>query len=128
MMKKIIIDTNFLLLPSEFKVDIFTEIERLVPRDHKLYIIDGTIAELHKIIEGKNKSKDKLNAKIGLQLVEQKKIAKIESKGHVDDVIVDVADKDTIVATSDKELRRRLRAKKIKLISLRKKQYLVYGE
>tara|TARA_Y100000310_G_scaffold54552_1_gene49972 strand:- start:685 stop:1071 length:387 start_codon:yes stop_codon:yes gene_type:complete len=128
MMKKIIIDTNFLLLPSEFKVDIFTEIEKLVPSDHKLYVIDGTIAELHKIIDGKNKSKDKLNAKIGLQLVEQKKIAKIESKGHVDDVIVDVADKDTIVATSDKELRKRLRAKKIKLISLRKKQYLVYGE
>ena len=126
-MKKIILDTNFLLIPSEFKVDIFTEIQKVVPFQYELYIIDGTIAELHKIIEGRGvKSKDKLNAKIGLQLVEQKKVVKIESQGHVDDVIVDIADSDTIVATSDRELRRRLRAKGIHLISLRKKQYLIY--
>jgi uncharacterized protein len=125
-MKRVIIDTNFLLIPSEFRVDIFTEIERLVPSDYKLFIMDGTITELHKIMKSKfNKSKDKLNAKIGLQLVENKKIAKIESRGHVDDVIVDISDKDTIVATSDRELRRRLRTKGIRLIGLRKKQYLI---
>ena len=125
-MKRVIIDTNFLLIPSEFRVDIFTEIERLVPSDYKLFIMDGTITELHKIMKSKfNKSKDKLNAKIGLQLVENKKIAKIESRGHVDDVIVDISDKDTIVATSDRELRRRLRTKGIRLIGLRKIQYLI---
>jgi uncharacterized protein len=125
-MKRVIIDTNFLLIPSEFKVDIFAEIKRLVPLDYKLFIMDGTIAELHKIMESKfNKSKDKLNAKIGLQLVENKNIAKIESRGHVDDIIVDISDKETIVATSDRELRRRLRAKGIRLIGLRKKQYLI---
>jgi hypothetical protein len=124
-MKKVILDTNFLLIPNEFKVDIFTEIKRIAPT-YKLYIIDGTIDELNTIIERKGtKDKDKLNAKIGLQLIEQKKVAIIKgSEKIVDDSIVHIANSDTIVATSDRELRQRLRKNKIQLISLRKKQYL----
>ena len=43
-MYKVIIDTNFLLIPEQFKVDIFTEFKNLLG-DVKLYIIDKTVDE-----------------------------------------------------------------------------------
>jgi uncharacterized protein len=125
-MKKVILDTNFLLIPGLFKIDIFEEIKKVMNDKYDLFIIDGTIGELNKIIDNKNKSKDKLNAKIGLELIDLKKIKKIRSEErYVDDAIVNIADKNTVVATSDRELKRRLRKNKIGLISLRKKQYLI---
>jgi|TARA_B100002003_G_C14081103_1_gene520091 rRNA-processing protein FCF1 len=125
-MKKVILDTNFLLLPGLFKVDIFEEIRKVMNDKYELYIIEGTIAELNKIIDRKNKSRDKLNAKIGLELIKQKKVKKIKSsERNVDEGILDKADENTFVATSDKVLKQRLKKNNIKLIALRKKQYLV---
>ena len=37
-MQKILLDTNFLLLPSQFKVDIFSEIERIFAKEHAQYV------------------------------------------------------------------------------------------
>ena len=125
-MKKVILDTNFLLIPGLFKVDVFEEIKNIMNDKYELFIMDGTIGELNKIIDNKNKSKDKLNAKIGLGLIDVKKVKKIHSEErNVDDAIVNIANKDTIVATSDRELKRRLRKNNVGLISLRKKQYLI---
>ena len=50
-MKKIILDTNFLLIPSQFNVDIFTEIDRICLFKYKLCVLDETINELNSIIE-----------------------------------------------------------------------------
>lgn len=125
-MKKVILDTNFLLIPGEFKIDIFTEIRCLVDFSYKFFIIDKTIDELNKIIEDeKSKVKDRENAKIALELIKLKEIGKIKSdKRYVDDAIVKKSDEDTVVATSDKELKRRLKKKGIKIIFLKKKQFL----
>ncbi len=126
-MKKVILDTNFLLIPARFKVDIFSEIGKIVSFQYKLSIIDKTIDELNNIIDNKSvKVRDREYAKIGLQLIKAKKVGMIKSDGkYVDDIIVDISDKDTIVATSDKELKKRLKKKGIKMIVLKKKQYLV---
>ena len=125
-MKRLILDTNFLLIPARFKVDIFSEIGKIASFQYKLFIIDKTIDELNKIVESKSvKVRDREYAKIGLQLIKAKNVGKIKSDGkYVDDIIVEISDKDTIVATSDKELRKRLRKKRIKMIVLKKKQYL----
>ncbi len=124
-MKKIILDTNFLLIPIQFKVDIFTEIDKICLFNYKLYIVDKTIDELKKII-GKQKGKHKLAAKIALQLVKKKNIAKIKTKeGHVDDLILDILDKDTFLATQDGILRKKAVKKGVKVIVLRAKKYLV---
>jgi len=125
-MKKIIIDTNFLMIPGEFRVDIFSEIKNIANFPYKLAIIDKTIDELKMIISrDMTKSVDKLYAKIGLGLIESQNIEKIHTQAkNVDDAIVEIADEDTLVATSDKELKKRLREKNVRIINLRKKQYL----
>jgi hypothetical protein len=124
-MKRIILDTNFLLIPIQFKIDIFTEIDKICLFKYKLYIVDKTIDELEKIIK-KQKGKHKFAAKIGLQLVKKKKISKIKTKeGHVDDLILELLDKDTILATQDALLRRKALKKGVKVIFLRSTKYLV---
>ena len=45
-MKKIILDTNFLLIPAQFKVDIFDEIDRIMIEKYQLFVLDKTIDEL----------------------------------------------------------------------------------
>ena len=124
-MKKIILDTNFLLIPIQFKVDIFTEIDRICLFPYKLYIVDKTIDELKRIIE-EQKGKHKFAAKIALQLVKKKNVGVIKtSEGHVDDLILDVLDKDSILATQDAIFRKRAVKKGIKVIVLRSKKYLM---
>jgi len=123
--KKIILDTNFLLIPIQFKVDIFTEIDKICLFKYKLFIVDKTVDELKKIIEGQ-KGKHKFAAKIALQLIKKKNISVIKTKeGKVDDLILELLNKDCILATQDNLLRKKAVKKGIKTIALRSKKYLV---
>jgi rRNA-processing protein FCF1 len=128
MKKKVILDTNFLLIPGQFTVDIFTETGRIMQEHYVLCVVDKSLKELnHIVIAGKQK--DRLAAKLALVLVIQKNLKTLHSFGSkksVDDIIVSKADKDTIVATQDKALRERLKEKDIKIIGLRQKKYLEF--
>ncbi len=126
-MKRIILDTNFLMAVSQFKVDIFSEIERIAEFKYEICIIDKTANELKSIMEN-GSGNEKTAAKLALSLIRIKGIKKIKTEeGIVDDLILKIADKDTIVATQDMELKRRLKEKDVPLIFLRQKKYLVLG-
>jgi rRNA-processing protein FCF1 len=119
---KIILDTNFLMAVAQFKVDIFSEIERTADFKYEICVLDKTVDELNNIIK-KQKGKHKMAAKLALQLLEAKDVKQIKTgAGKTDDLIVENADKNTAVATQDIELRRRLRLKKAKLIGIRQKK------
>jgi rRNA-processing protein FCF1 len=126
-MKKIILDTNFLMIPSQFKVDIFTEINRICHFNYKLYIYEKSLDELSRImLKG---GKDKKNAKLAMDIVKLKKIEVIKKEGKdVDSLILENADKDTIVATQDIRLKKELVKKGVSVIILRKKEFLIYFE
>ena len=121
-MKKIILDTNFLTIPYQFKVDIFEEIERLMEENYELVTLDKVVEELKKIKRGK----DAVAAKIGLELIKKKNIKVINTDvNKVDNAIVKLADENTIVATNDKNLRKNLKNKNIKTFYLRSKKHIV---
>lgn len=122
-MEQIIIDTNFLLIPAQFNVDIFDEIDKICT-NYKLYIVDKTIDELKKIIDTAKKASDKRAAKLALDLIKAKDINIIYTAKDksVDDLIIDLVNKgDYTLATQDKLLKERL---KTKIIVLRQKKYL----
>lgn len=125
MTKRIILDTNFLLIPVQFKVDIFEEIKRISDFVYQLHIIDRSVEELEKIILTGD-TKDKTAAKIALKLIKFKKIDKIKTTGNknVDELILDLARKDDIVATQDKELKQKLKKRSIPIIILRQRKFL----
>ena len=125
-MKIILLDTNFLLIPYQFKVDIFTEFDRVCNFNYKLFVLDKSIEELKKIVE-EQKGKNKDAAKIALKLISIKNIGIIKTKSDkkTDDIILDTAPKDDfIVATQDKDLKRRLITQSIIIIVLRQKKKL----
>ena len=124
--KKILLDTNFLLIPYQFKVDIFSEIDRIIIAKYEIIVLDKTLQELENIVKNQ-KGKDKEAAKFALKLVENKKPAMIKTNNDkkTDDIILDYAIKEgCLVATQDKDLKRRLINQNIEVIVLRKKKFL----
>jgi len=122
-MKKIILDTNFLLIPAQFHVDIFSEIDRICDFSYSLNVLDKTLDELNNIVE-KQRGKHKRAALLALRLLKAKKVKVIKTKKdkYVDDILVDLAkEKEIIIATQDKELKKQLEKP---IIVLRQKKYL----
>lgn len=125
-MKKIILDTNFLMICGQFKVDIFSEIGRICNFNYELSIIDKTVDELKKIIKTAKKGKDKSAAKLALALLKTRKIKKIKTKeGYVDNLILKSINKDCILATQDALLKKKATKKGCRVIFLRSKKYLI---
>ena len=125
--KQVILDTNFLLIPGQFKVDIFTQIQEIMNEPFELCIVDKSIKELNKVA-ATGKEKDRFASKLALVLIRQKNLKTLHSFGSkksVDDIIVKKADSNTFIATQDKALRQMLRQKGAIIIGMRQKKYLV---
>lgn len=56
-MRKIILDTNFLLIPVKFGVDVYSELERLVPQKHELVTLPCVLSELGNLARKNRKLK-----------------------------------------------------------------------
>jgi rRNA-processing protein FCF1 len=126
-MIRIILDTNFLFIPFQFKVDIFSEIKRLMSEPYELCIYEGSIQELENLNAGNSKTAQ--SAKAVLKLIKQKNLKRLSNSSnekYVDNLILEgVTDKD-IVCTQDQALRRLLKNKhkSMRLIVLKSKKYL----
>ncbi|MBT4334401.1 DNA-binding protein [archaeon] len=118
-MKKIILDSNFLMIPFQFNIDIFEEIKRICNFNYELFIIDKTIEELENLKEKE--------AKLALQLIKTKNIQQVTTNKDkiVDDLILENLTENTIIATQDKGLKDRLKEKMIPMITLRQKKHLI---
>lgn len=126
---KVILDTNFLMIPGTLGIDIFTEIKRIVQEPVDICVLDQTIQELEKLMT-KSKGKESFNAKLGYIMVKQKSLKTIKgSLSYVDDSIVDYIKRypTTIVATQDKLLKAKVKQQKVRVIYLKQKKYLELG-
>ncbi len=112
MEKLIILDTNFLIYCVKYKIDFFSEIDRLCDFNYSLAVLDRSIEEL-----------EFLKPK-GLNLIKVflKKIKILESSIHsVDDELARLSKEGNIIATQDKGLKDKL---KCPVIVIRQKKYL----
>jgi len=122
-MTLVLLDTNILLVPQQFGIDIFSEIMRIVP-DYELVILSGVVCELKKLRESADKGSDKIAAGVGISLVEKfsNKIKIIESTGNVDEFIIKFsAENNAIVCTNDGELKKKLTKANVRVIQMRGK-------
>ncbi|MBI2664484.1 hypothetical protein HYX10_04035 [Candidatus Woesearchaeota archaeon] len=130
MKTKIFLDTNFLMIPAQFKVDIFAEIGRIFD-SYELFAVAETVAELKNIIgSGTAKGKDKSAAKVALQLLKKYRVKIADNRKvfkSADEAILDIVDRNSAVATQDIHLKRKLKGR-CGVIVLRKKQYLEFFE
>lgn len=110
-MKKIIIDTNFLLTCSKQKIDLF---EFLNNDGFEILIPKQVILELENLAI--KKGKDNLSAALSLKIIEKNNFTLIDIPGKtVDNGIINFSkrNKDILVATLDKEIQKKINNKKL---------------
>ncbi|WGI16991.1 hypothetical protein [Methanonatronarchaeum sp. AMET-Sl] len=119
----VVLDTNILMVPEQFNVDVFREIDRILNCNYSILVPSSVVKELEEIVSS-GSGVDKRAAKIGLLLA--KKHSVVDTKAVGDDAVIEVAvsKENTVVATNDKELRERLRKKGIPLIYMRQGSHL----
>jgi len=121
---KVILDSNFLFVPLQFKIDIFEGIMNLLNQRFEPVILSPIHRELQKMTE-KSPPKLRKQASLALKLAEKCSVIDVEKHDEEtnDDVIVRVAAQwgKCPVATNDRELRKRLRKIKVSVIYLRQK-------
>jgi len=124
---KVILDSNFLFIPSQFKIDIFEELNRLLNQRFEPVLLSSTFQELRSMAE-KGAPKRRKQASLALELSAEKcRLVNVEKEvGETnDDVILRIAiEWKSPVATNDLELRKKLRARDIPVIFLRGKNRL----
>ena len=122
---RILVDTNFLLIPVRFKVDIFTGSSDAVNDITEFYVSSRVLNEIQRL---KEKSKPSFVKELRLAETYAGQCTLIEdpSDGEVDDSLVSLASREGMVlGTTDSELRQKARAAGVKVIYLRQRNYLV---
>lgn len=124
-MRKVIFDANFLLLPFQFKIDIFGGIESLIGRFEPI-VLSVTLEELRKI-SAKGSGKMGRMALSAIELAKRCRVMEVNMMPgeSYDDVLLRVArENNYLVATNDRYLRKKLREAGVATIFLRQRAYL----
>ncbi len=123
--RPVILDTNFLLLPFQFKIDILRELDYLIEVSHRYVISSKTLEELRRL--GASVGKDGMAARLALKMIEanKDKIESVKNDMDVDEWIVEYAtSSNAIVCTNDKELRKRLKRLHVKVVAMKSRSKL----
>ena len=125
-MKKIILDTNFLLAGFQFKLDVIEKMRQALSFGYELFVLDKAKEEIG-WIQKKQKSKHREAAKWALKIIEKNKLTELPTRENVlvDDLLVEYAKKGYIVATQDMELKRTLRKEHCTILTIRQKKYVM---
>ena len=107
---KVILDSNFLMIPFQFNIDIFQEIEYLLQKKVDFVVPSAVKSELTRISSRGGEGAPE--ASLALQIASRCRVVEVtlEPQETVDDAIVKASQKlGAVVATTDIELKNRLR-------------------
>ncbi|MBY8997808.1 MAG: nucleotide-binding protein [Candidatus Thorarchaeota archaeon] len=123
----VILDTNFLTVPAQFGVDVFSEAERVLERSIEFILLESVIDEIKTKLERAGKTERRM-FKVALDLTERCKVVKIDQSMKtflVDDQLLEYAvSVRGVLATNDKELRERAAKRGVPVLILRGKKHL----
>ena len=122
---KVILDSNFLMIPFQFNLDIFQEIEYILQKQVDFVVPSAVKSELTGISSRGGEGAPE--ASLALQLASRCRVVDVtlEPKETVDDAIVKASQKlGAVVATTDIELKKRLRDINVPVVYLREKSKL----
>jgi len=122
---KVILDSNALFVPLEFKMDIFEELRGLLNRNVEYILLSPVKHELEVLAAG-DEPKTRRQASFALRLAEKCRLVTVEDRQEqTDDAIVRIAKNwNAPVFTNDRVLKRRLRDISVPVIYLRQKSRL----
>ena len=118
---KVLLDTNGLMVPGEFGVDVFEELERLGYR--RFLVLRPVLRELESLSRLADSRRDRIAARIGLLLAEGCEI--VEASGGADEALIAIAEETgAAVFTNDRELKKKLSTRGVTVIHLRQRRRL----
>jgi hypothetical protein len=123
---KIILDSNALFVPLQFRIDISEELKNLLKTNFEPILISPVLRELKRLAE-EGEPRIRKNASYALKLAEKYKVVEVdeETETSADDVIVKVSRVwGCPVFTNDRHLRKRLRDINVPVIYVRQKSRL----
>jgi rRNA-processing protein FCF1 len=123
---RIILDSNFLLVPAQLKIAIFESLMDLLNQNYESIVLSTTMDELRSLTK-KGSPKLRKQAEMALELAEKCRPINVDRKRDEtnDDVIIRVAKQmKCLVATNDSELKKRLRNISIPVVYVRQKSRL----
>ena len=124
-MKRVLLDASFVLTLASKPLDLIEELEDILGKV-ELLVLEDTIKELEAI--SKRPSIKSKQAKLALDFVMKLERITYDYEGFVDDKILKCAmENRLLVATMDKELRKRLRAVSLTVITLRQNRLMING-
>ncbi|MBI4021058.1 MAG: hypothetical protein HY369_02355 [Candidatus Aenigmarchaeota archaeon] len=114
-----LLDTNFLLIPAQFRVDVYDQLLGFgAPR---FYTVSLVVQELEKLAEKGVAGK---HARLALLQLRQQGVRVIPVEGRsADAALLKLADRFT-VCTQDRELIRRIHARRLQVITMRQRKTL----
>ncbi len=116
-MTRVLLDANFLVLPFQEPVDIFSELDRLLGR-YEVYTLNRTYNEALDLADGKYRDRvERLVAETDIEIVS------VAAEQAVDDLLVDLAG-EYVVCTNDADLQQRLAEQDRPYIRLRQHDHL----
>ena len=115
-MARIILDANFILLPLERKVDIYSQLRGMFEGKMEFVAPRQVFSELS-AMAGERGKRARL-AKAALELAQKNLVGQISSTARkADDAIVEAAGRQDVVCTNDAALGRKLAAKGVRTLS-----------
>jgi len=112
-MKKVILDTNFILTCIKQKIDFFEEIKLM---GMQILIPKQVINEIKRVANSKKKLHFRENAKLALKLLEKNFFTEIDIKNrNVDKGLINLAkeNREVIIASLDREIKNKIQNPKL---------------
>ncbi|MEM2142687.1 MAG: hypothetical protein QXS20_02135 [Candidatus Thorarchaeota archaeon] len=128
----VLLDSNFLLVPSTLRIDIFSEIERTIELPVRFVVIDSVLHELETRAEDEKHRGTARHFRHAMSLAgrcDRETVPDHMENMSVDEQLLEYAKvKGYVIATNDRELRRRSRDLGLTVITLREgKKVIVIG-
>lgn len=125
----VIVDTNFLMLPAQFGIDIFTQAKEAVDRRIEFIVLASVVEEVERKALEATGSKEKRLLRVTIELMRRCEIVEVDdnlAEMPVDDQVLEYAKSiNGVIATNDKELRAKARKLEIPLLILRGRKRVV---
>jgi rRNA-processing protein FCF1 len=123
---EVILDSNAMFVPVQFKIDVFSDLGQLLNRSFEVILLSPVKRELEALAR-KGSPKMRKNASYALKLAKKCRYVEVDfpASEPTDDVIVKIAEEWKLpVFTNDRKLRQRLRDISVPVIYVRQKSRL----
>ncbi|MGB9672210.1 MAG: PIN domain-containing protein [Candidatus Norongarragalinales archaeon] len=124
----VLLDTNILLAPGRSRLDVLSEIEKLLDRKPEYVVLSPCFDEIKSLAAGK--SRNAPAARVALKIVKESGVRVVQAKGKPDEAILEWAKANAalkpLVCTNDAALKKLLRKAGVRVACVREKNRMAF--